>query len=74
MEPPKYFLSYSRENIEELKIIAQTLRIHGIETWQDINNLGTGLTETNIRNAIQKCTGMVFYATEQSVQSLWFVK
>ncbi|MFX0195986.1 MAG: SAVED domain-containing protein [Candidatus Hodarchaeota archaeon] len=70
MGPPKFFLSYSRKNLDDLRTIARTLMIHGIRIWQDINNLGTGVTEHKIREAIQQmCSGLVFYSTALSVQS-----
>lgn len=70
MSAPIYFLSYSRENIADIKIIGQTLMIHGIEVWQDITNLGAGIAESKIREAIQtNSNGLVFLATQQSVES-----
>ena len=44
MNPPKIFISYSRKDLNDIKLIVRTLMIHGIKTWQDINNLGAGLT------------------------------
>lgn len=70
MEPPKFFLSYSREDLKDIEIIAQTLMLHGIRIWQDIKNLGTGLSENKIKEAIQKdCSGLLFYSTQASIQS-----
>ncbi|MFH1653616.1 MAG: SAVED domain-containing protein [Pseudomonadota bacterium] len=70
MQPPKFFLSYSRKDVEDLAIIARILMIHGIKTWQDINSLGSGLTEAEIRKAIQEnCTGLVFYSTDDSLKA-----
>ncbi|MDP3921701.1 MAG: SAVED domain-containing protein [Candidatus Omnitrophota bacterium] len=70
MQPPKFFLSHCRKDAEELKIIARILMAHGIRTWQDINNLGSGLTESEIRRAIQEdCNGLVFYSTADSLKS-----
>ena len=44
--------------------------IHGIEVWQDISSLGTGISESKIRQAIQSdVDGLVLLATQQSVQS-----
>ncbi len=69
-QPPRFFLSYSRQDVEELKLISKTLMIHGVRTWQDIRNLGAGLTEAEIRNAIRnECSGLVFYSTQSSIQS-----
>lgn len=70
MAPPVYFLSYSRENIGDVREIAKTLMIHGIEVWQDIANLGTGLAESEIRKAISVASdGFLFFITPQSVKS-----
>lgn len=70
MPAPKYFLSYSREDIAEIRTIGQTLMIHGIEVWQDISSLGAGIAESKIRQAIQYVVnGLVLLATQQSVES-----
>lgn len=69
-QPPRFFLSYTRQDVEELRLIGRTLMIHGIRTWQDIRSLGAGLTEAEIRNAIHnQCSGLVFYSTPSSIQS-----
>ncbi len=70
MSAPVYFLSYSRQNIVDVKEIAKTLMIHGIEVWQDISNLGTGLAESKIREAIKlESDGFLFFITPQSLKS-----
>lgn len=70
MSAPVYFLSYSRENIDDVKAIAKTLMIHGIEVWQDISNLGAGLAESKIREAIRVGSdGLLLFITPQSVES-----
>ena len=70
MNPPKIFISYSRKDLNDIKLIVRTLMIHGIKTWQDINNLGAGLTEGKIRLAIRKeCSGLTCYCTKTSVKS-----
>jgi len=67
---PIYFLSYSREDIDDVKIIAQTLMIHGIEIWQDIANLGAGIAERKIRQAIREDSdGLVLLLTSTSAKS-----
>ncbi len=67
---PVYFLSYSRKNLPDVRIIARTLMIHGVEIWQDITNLGTGIAESKIRKAIQEGSdGLIFFVTQQSVDS-----
>ncbi len=70
MQTPKFFLSYSHKDVEDIAIIARTLMIHGIKTWQDINSLGSGLTEAEIRRAIQEeCVGLIFYSTDDSLKA-----
>ena len=70
MSPPVYFLSYSRDNLQDITMIARVLKTYGIRTWQDLDNLGTGLSEGRIRNAIQNETaGLLFYSTPESVSS-----
>ena len=70
MTVPTYFLSYSREDIEDIKTIARILKIHGIETWQDTANLGAGISEERIRRAIrEESDGLLFLATAHSVRS-----
>lgn len=65
-----YFLSYKREDFKDIKTIASILLLHGISVWQDLNNLKTGLSETQIRKAICKeCSGLIFLSTRKSVQS-----
>lgn len=75
MQPPIEFLSYSREDLEEIGAIAKILKIHGIRTWQDINNLGAGLSEDRVRSAIRsESSGFLFYSTTRSVSSLFVRK
>ncbi len=70
MSAPKYFLSYSRKDIEEIRGIGQTLMLHGIDIWQDISNLGTGIAESKIRKAIKdEVNGLLLLATQHSVCS-----
>ena len=70
MTVPVYFLSYSREDIEDIKTVAKILKIHGIETWQDTANLGAGISEERIRRAIrEESDGLLFLATAHSVRS-----
>ena len=70
MSPPVFFLSYSRYDLNDILRFARVLKIYGIHTWQDLENLGTGLSEVRIRNAIQNETsGFIFYSTSQSVSS-----
>jgi hypothetical protein len=44
--------------------------IHGIRIWQDITNLGTGVSESKIRKAIREgSVGLVIFVTRESVDS-----
>ena len=70
MSPPICFLSYSRKNLQDITTIGRILKAYGIRVWQDLENLGTGLSESRIRNAIQSETsGLLFYSTPESVSS-----
>jgi len=64
------FISYKRTDKDEVREIAQVILTGGIRLWQDINSLGTGFTEQQVRDAIwHKCSALLFYATEESVKS-----
>nr|CBX31254.1 hypothetical protein N47_E47660 [uncultured Desulfobacterium sp.] len=64
------FISYSREDLHEVKEIVSILQVAGIPVWQDINSLDVGLTEDQIRTAIREdCAALVFYATSNSIVS-----
>ena len=70
MEPPTIFLSYSRVDLDDVALLARVLRVHGIRTWQDVKNLGSGLSENRIRSAIRdETSGLLFYSTRHSVSS-----
>jgi hypothetical protein len=70
MKPPRYFVSYSRCDAQQVRVIGETLHAHGIEIWQDINNLGKGIAESSIREAIAKETdGLILFITAESVAS-----
>lgn len=42
------FLSYKRERSGEARLLVEALRDHGIPTWQDVSDLGSGITEAEI--------------------------
>lgn len=70
MPPPVCFLSYSREDLQEVTTIARVLKTYGLRIWQDLHDLGTGPSEVRIRNAIRTETaGLLFYSTHESVSS-----
>ena len=70
MSAPVCFLSYSRDNFQEITTIARVMKTYGVRTWQDLRDLGTGLSEVRIRNAIRNETaGLLFYSTTESVSS-----
>jgi hypothetical protein len=47
------FLSYKRERSHEAALVIDALHRHGIPTWQDVSNLGSGLIESEIRNILE---------------------
>ena len=64
------FISYSREDLNEVREILNILQVAGIPIWQDIDSLDKGLTEDQIRKAIwEDCAAFVFYATPNSITS-----
>ena len=64
------FLSYSRKNVKDVQKIADTLCAGGIRTWQDIEFLATGNTDSQIQKAIQEeCAAFFMYITDESVES-----
>lgn len=68
----KVFLSYSRKNLDEVQEIARILCAGGIRIWQDIQSLGVGNTEEQIKSAIQKeCAAFFIYLTEESINSIF---
>ena len=64
------FISYSREDLDEVREIVTILQVAGIPIWQDIDSLDIGLTEDQIRKAIwEDCSIFIFYATSKSITS-----
>ena len=50
------FLSYSRDDVEAAKFIAEALRRHGVEVWLDQNELrGGDAWDAKIRRQIKEC-------------------
>jgi len=46
------FLSYKRERSAEARLLIEALRNHGIPTWQDVSDLGSGITEAEITTVL----------------------
>ena len=46
------FLSYCRKRHDEAELLIRAQREMGIPTWQDIEDLGEGQTETNLRDVL----------------------
>lgn len=68
--PMKLFLSYSRNDLDDIQEIVNVLCSGGIRIWQDIQSLATGNTEGQISRAIEKeCDGLFLYVTDKSVDS-----
>ena len=70
MTTPIIFLSYSRKNLSDTKFIAGTIMAHGLQVWQDIENLGGGLTEAQVREIISgNLDGLLYFITQESINS-----
>jgi hypothetical protein len=64
------FISYSRKDKKEVELLVKTLHAAGIKTWQDVTSLDMEDTIPQIKKAINdECSGMVFYATPNSIRS-----
>jgi CBASS immunity sensor of nucleotide second messenger signals/TIR domain-containing protein len=61
------FLSYRRRDAGEVKRLEQALRLRGVRTWRDVNDVHLGgATEEEILRAIDRETdGFVLYATPE---------
>src|ERR1700736_4463986 len=46
------FLSYRRTRAAEAALLIQAQHDHGIPTWQDVHNLGSVLTEDEVRRVL----------------------
>jgi hypothetical protein len=76
--PATVFLSYKREDAEEVKYLQQQLKVRGVRAWRDVTDLGLGgSTKDEITRAIdQESDGFVIYITPQCLKSdfIWDVE
>lgn len=72
----KHFLSYSRQDPDEVVMLANQLKARGLTTWQDVSDLSVGRpTEEQIRHALaQDCGACVVYLTKESLESDYIMK
>jgi len=72
------FLSYKREDLNDLTYVHNVLRANGIRIWSDLEYLPPGSNTTReIQKAIfDKCVGFLIYVTPQSLKSdfIWNVE
>lgn len=76
--PATAFLSYAREDAEEVKYLQQQLNVRGVRAWRDVNDLPLGgSNEGEITQAIeQEADAFMLYVTPQSIASdfIWDVE
>jgi hypothetical protein len=66
------FICYSRKDLGTVKQIAEVLTAGGVRIWQDVDDLGVGNTELEIRKTIgHGCSGILVCVTEDSVGSVF---
>jgi len=72
------FLSYKREDLDDLQRLYSIFRASGLRIWRDLDYLPPGSdTENEIRKAIAgECLGFLVYVTPQSLgsQFIWEVE
>jgi hypothetical protein len=49
----RVFISHRRSRAGEVRLLVQSHRDHGIPTWQDVDDLGHGPTEDQLREALE---------------------
>lgn len=69
--PATAFLSYKREDAEQVKYLQQHLKVRGVRAWRDITDIPLGgFTEHEIVQAIkQESDAFVIYITPECLQS-----
>ena len=76
--PATTFLSYAREDAEEVKYLQQQLNVRGVRAWRDVTDLPLGgSNKPEIVHAIeQESDAFVLYVTQQSLASdfIWDVE
>ncbi|MBE7170783.1 MAG: TIR domain-containing protein [Williamsia sp.] len=70
MESIKYFLSYSRQNIQFVRKLAADLNQAGIQVWLDQADIAPGSRwDDSIEHALKDATGLLIVLSEASVKS-----
>src|SRR5258708_14759705 len=76
--PATAFLSYLREDAEEVKYLQQQLKVRGVRAWRDVTDLALGgSTKDEIMRAIEVETdAFVIYVTQQCLASdfIWNIE
>lgn len=76
--PATTFISYAREDVEEVKYLQQQLNVRGVRAWRDVTDLPLGgSNKDEITHAIeQESDAFVLYVTLQSLASdfIWDVE
>ena len=75
--PIQVFISYARENGEEVKYLQQQLKIRGMRIWSDSTDLPIGASSRDeIVHAIEKSDVFIIYITQRSIESdlIWSVE
>src|SRR6266536_4664892 len=69
--PATAFLSYKREDDEEVKYLHQQLKVRGVRAWRDVTDLALGgYTENEIVHAIEQGSdAFVIYITQKCLSS-----
>ncbi len=72
---PRVFLSYSRNDLNFVQGLAQTLMSNGVDVWWDLSSIqgGDNWTEA-IPQAIENCELCIVVLTPNSVKSNWVQK
>jgi hypothetical protein len=76
--PATVFLSYKRENAEEVKYLQQQLKVRGVRAWRDVTDMDVGGSSKDVvtRAIDQETDAFVIYITPQSFASdfIWDVE
>ncbi len=60
-------ISYKRESLADVEVLARALLDHGIPIWQDVADLGAGLTQDEIRRILadDNTAALILYITPE---------
>src|SRR5437763_4383978 len=76
--PATAFLSYKREDAEQVKYLQQQLKVRGVRAWRDVTDLPLGgSTEDEIVHAIEEeSDAFAIYITQDCLRSdfIWNVE